>query len=62
MIRILVLLIVLGLVVWLTTLLPLPQPFHTLIWVFVILCLIWEVLAMAGFVKSFVPWNGPPNP
>lgn len=54
MVRIVVLLIVLGLVAWLTTFLPLPPPFPQLIWVVLILCLIWEVLALAGYTKSFM--------
>jgi hypothetical protein len=60
MIRVLVLLIVLGLVAWLVTFLPLPQPFHTLIWVVLVLCLIWEVLALAGYVPSGLDrWGRP---
>lgn len=54
MIRLVMLLIVLGLVAWLITFLPLPQPFPLLIWVVLILCLIWEVLALAGYTKSFL--------
>lgn len=60
MLRILILLIVLGLVAWLVTFLPLPPPFPQLIWVVMILCLIWEVLALAGYTRSFL--NGPPPP
>ena len=59
MIRIVILLIVLGLVLWLTTFLPLPAPFPQLIWVVMIVCLIWEVLALAGYTTSFIG-RGPP--
>ena len=61
MVRILLLLIVLGLVWWLTGFLPLPEPFPTIIRVVLILCLIWELLALAGYTKSILP-PGPPNP
>lgn len=62
MIRILILVIVLGLVAWLVRFLPLGEPFITIIWVVMILCLIWEVLALAGYTRSFLPGQGPPNP
>lgn len=52
MIRVLVLLVVLGLVWWLTSFLPLPEPFPTLILIVIILVLIWELLAVAGMVPS----------
>jgi hypothetical protein len=55
--RIIVLLIVLGLVVYLTGFLPLPQPFPTLIWVAVVLTLIWAVLGEAGYAPG--RWWGP---
>lgn len=54
MVRVLVMLIVLGLVAWLVTFLPLPAPFPQIIWVVLILCLIWEILALAGYTRSFV--------
>lgn len=60
MIRILVLLIVLGLVAWLVTYLPLPAPFPQLIWVCMVLVLIWELLALAGYTKSLINRPGPP--
>lgn len=55
MVRILVLLIVLGLVWWLLGYLPIPEPFHTVIGVVMILVLIWEVLALAGYTRSAFP-------
>lgn len=60
MLRILLLLIVLGLVAWLITFLPLPPPFPTIIWVVLILCLIYEILALAGYTKSMLPPGPPP--
>jgi hypothetical protein len=60
MIRILVLVIVLGLAAWLLTYLPLPAPFPQLIWVIMILCLLWEILALAGYVPSAIDrWKSP---
>lgn len=58
--RIIILVIVLGLVWWLIGFLPLGEPFTTIIRVLIILALIWEVLALAGFTKSFL--NNPPPP
>lgn len=55
--RIIVLVIALGLIAWLVTFLPIPEPFRTIVWVVLILCLIWEVLAMAGYTRSIL---GPP--
>ena len=53
MIRLLVLVIVLGLVAWLImAFLPLPYPFPQIIWVIMGVCIIWEVLALAGYVQS----------
>lgn len=60
MLRILVLVIVLGLVAWLIRFLPIGEPFITIIWVIMVLILIWEVLALAGYTKSFL--NSPPPP
>ena len=60
MVRIIMLLIVLGLVWFLIGFLPLPEPFPLLIHVVIILCLIWELLALAGYTRSFL--NNPPPP
>lgn len=60
MIRLLLLIIALGLVWWLLGFIPIPEPFHTIITVVMILIVIWEVLAMAGYVRS--PWPYPPGP
>lgn len=61
MIRLLVLLIALGLVAWLVAFLPLPAPFPQVIWVVMVLCVIWEVLALAGYVPSALDrWKGSP--
>lgn len=61
--RIIVLLIVLGLVWWLITFLPIGEPFLTLIRVVIIVCLIWEVLALAGYLPSTLSgWKGGPPP
>ncbi len=57
MTRVLMLLVVLGLVAWLITFLPLPPPFPQLIWVVMILVLIWEVLSLAGYTRSIVDRN-----
>lgn len=54
MVRILLLIVVLGVVAWLLQYLPLPQPFPQLIWILMILCIVWEVLALAGFTNSFI--------
>ncbi len=54
MIRVLMLLIILGVVAYLIRFLPLPEPFPTLIYGCMILVVIWEVLAMAGYVPSAV--------
>jgi hypothetical protein len=51
-IRILLTLIVLALVWWLITFLPIGEPFMTIIRVVIVLALIWEVLAIAGVVPS----------
>lgn len=61
MIRILVYVIVLALVWWLCSFLPLGEPFVTIIHVVIILALIWEVLAAAGYVPSPTNrfWNQP---
>jgi hypothetical protein len=58
-IRILLLLIVLGLVWWLIGFLPLPDPFPTLIRVLLVLALIWELLALAGAVPSYLSRGRP---
>lgn len=60
MVRVLILLVVLGVVAWLLTYLPLPEPFPKLIWVVMILCVIWEVLALAGYTRSFLNKPGDP--
>lgn len=53
MIGILVLLIVLGLVWWLIGFLPLPAPFPEIIHVVIILCIIYELIAiLTGRVPS----------
>jgi cation transporter-like permease len=61
-VRILILLVVLGVVAWLLTFLPLPPPFPQVIWIVMILCVIWEVLALAGYTNSFLNRRGPPSP
>lgn len=61
MIRLLMLLIVLGLVWYLIGFLPLPEPFPTIIRVVIVLCLIWELLAMVGTVRSIFRPGGPPE-
>lgn len=63
MIRVIILLIVLGLVWWLIGFLPLPDPFPILIRVVLILFLIWELLALAGYVPTAirVPPRSPPE-
>ena len=58
MVRLLVLVIVMGLVAWLITFLPLPAPFPMLIWVVMVLVLIWEILALAGYTSTL--WKGGP--
>jgi hypothetical protein len=50
--RLLVVVVVLGVVWWLLTFLALPEPFHTLARIVVVVCLIWEVLAVAGMTGS----------
>lgn len=62
MIRLIVFLIVLGLVWWLITFLPLPEPFPTIIHVVIILALIWELLAAAKIVPSAMSYLGDPKP
>jgi hypothetical protein len=59
MLRLLVLVIILGLVAWLIKFLPIGEPFITIIWVIIVLVIIWEVLALAGYTKSFVGNNRP---
>lgn len=59
MFRFLIFLVVLGLVAWLITLLPLPAPFPTIIWAVLILMFIWEILALAGYTKSYLNRNSP---
>jgi hypothetical protein len=59
-VRILFLLVVLGLVWWLIGFLPLPEPFPVLIRVVIVLCLIWELLALAGYTKSVIGRSPPP--
>jgi hypothetical protein len=59
-VRILVLLVVLGLVWWLIGFLPLPDPFPVLVRVVIILVLIWELLAIAGYAKSITDRRSPP--
>lgn len=53
-IRILVLVIVMGLVAWLLTFLPIPAPFPQIIYVMMILVVVWEILALFGYVGSFL--------
>jgi hypothetical protein len=60
MLRLVFLLIVLGLVWWLIGFLPLPEPFPTIIRVVLVLALIWEVLALAGYVPSYLNRYPPP--
>jgi len=50
-------LVVLGIVWWLTTLLPLPPPIPVIIQVAVILVIIWEILALTGKVPSTMSWR-----
>lgn len=57
MVRIVILVIALGLIAWLVTFLPIPEPFRTIIWVVLVLALIYEVLAVAGYVPSL--WRSP---
>ncbi len=57
MIRVLMLLIVLGLAWWLIGFLPLPDPFPLLVRVVIILCVLWELLALAGYTRSALPPN-----
>lgn len=57
--RLIVVLIVCGLVAWLVQYLPLPAPFPQLIWVVLILVVIWEVLALAGYVSP-IGYRPPP--
>ena len=52
--------IVLGLVWWLVTFLPIGESFLTIAHVVIIVALIWEVLAMAGQVPSVLSWKSPP--
>lgn len=59
MIRVVVLAVVLGLVAWLVTLLPVPEPFRVVIWVVLVLALLWELLAAFGYVSSALR-RGPP--
>lgn len=61
MIRLLLLIIALGLVWWLLGFIPIPEPFHTIITVVMILIVIWEVLALAGLVRSAWPAIPPPR-
>lgn len=60
MIRIVILVIVLGLIAWLVTFLPIPEPFRTIVWVVLVLALIYEILSMAGYVPSAWKSNPPP--
>ena len=59
--RIVVVLIVCGLVAWLVTFLPLPAPFPQLIWVVLILVILWELLALVGYVSP-IGYRSPPPP
>ncbi len=52
--NLLVLAIVLGLLAWLLTYLPIPEPFHTIIFVVMVLAFVWELLAAAGMTSSFI--------
>ena len=47
-----VLLVVMGLVYWLVTLLPLPHPFPIIIQVVMVLFLIYWILSVAGFAPA----------
>ncbi len=58
--RIVILAVVLGLVAWLLTFLPIPEPFHTIILVVMVLALLWEVIAALGYVPSALPRRSPP--
>jgi hypothetical protein len=58
LISLLVAVLVLGLIYWLITLLPIPDPFKKIVLVvFIIICIIW-VLNMFGMLGSG-PWYGP---
>lgn len=59
MVRVVVLVIVLGLVAWLLTFLPIPEPFRTLVFVVMVVAVIWEVLALAGLVPSVIDRRQP---
>lgn len=59
MVRILMLVIVLGLVAWLLTYLPIPEPFRTIIYILMILCVVWEILAVSGYTRSYLGRPGP---
>ncbi len=52
MISLIVTIIVLGLVYWLCTLLPLPDPFGVILKVVFVLIAIWLVLGAVGVVSS----------
>lgn len=55
--RVIVVLVVIGLVAWLITFLPIPQPFMTIIWVVMIVAVILWVLGMA---LGYTPWRHGP--
>lgn len=52
MISLLVTIVVLGLVYWLLTLLPLPDPFGVILKVVFVLIAIWVILGAFGLVSS----------
>ena len=66
LLRIVIVLVVLGLVAWLVTFLPLPAPFPEIIRIVIIVVavvlVIWELLAVVGWASSPLSKLGPPAP
>lgn len=52
--------IVLGLIYWVVTLLPLPEPFKQIaVVVIVIICLLYLISMLAGYAGPFPVFRGP---
>lgn len=52
LIQLLVMVIVAGILYWIVTLLPLPEPFKTIAIVIVILIILFWILGMVGMIPS----------
>jgi hypothetical protein len=61
LIQLLVFVIVAGLIYWLLTLLPIPEPFKNIVMViFIVICIVWLIGTLTGgFPMLYAPHSGP---